>query len=339
MKPPVRPVYPATAAARDRWILQQRGERVPIDLWRPQGWFVEAEAAGRAAGQVSVLTVLLSSRECPWRCLMCDLWRHTSADAVPPGAIPAQIEVALRDPAVRTARPPVIKLYNSGSFLDPLAVPPIDYPQIATQLEGFERVIVECHPGLIGPRLGAWQAALAGIDGSPPRLEVAMGLETAHRDTLERLNKRITLEGFRRAAGRLRARGVDLRAFVLVRPPFLDPSAALEWAVRSADFAFDCGAGAVTLIPTRAGNGALEALAAAGAFAEPDLSLLEAALEAGLALGRGRVFADLWDLDRFARCHFCFQERRHRLEIMNLTQRIQPQIWCGDCGEAVAAPR
>ena len=37
-------------------------------------------------------------------------------------------------------------------------------------------------------------------------------------------------------------------------------------AVRSLDFAFDCGASAVSLIPTRSGNGAMEALAEKGDF-------------------------------------------------------------------------
>ncbi len=48
--------------------------------------------------------------------------------------------------------------------------------------------------------------------------------------------------------------------------PFMPESEAFTWAARSLDFAFDCGATAATLIPTRAGNGAMEALAAQGSF-------------------------------------------------------------------------
>ena len=36
-------------------------------------------------------TVFLTGRECPWRCVMCDLWRHTTTADTPPGAIAAQI--------------------------------------------------------------------------------------------------------------------------------------------------------------------------------------------------------------------------------------------------------
>ena len=51
-----------------------------------------------------------------------------------------------------------------------------------------------------------------------------------------------------------------------------------------------------SLIPTRAGNGAMEELARQGHFAPPSLDALEAAMEYGLALRTGRVFLDLWDI-------------------------------------------
>jgi uncharacterized Fe-S cluster-containing MiaB family protein len=93
-------------------------------------------------------------------------------------------------------------------------------------------------------------------------LEVAMGLETAHPGVLEKLNKRMTLDLFRERAEFLRAMASPCACFVLVRPPFLDEDDALVWARRSIDFALDCGATVVSLIPTRPGEGALEALAA-----------------------------------------------------------------------------
>ena len=45
-----------------------------------------------------------------------------------------------------------IKLYNAGSFFDPRAVPEPDYEDIAKAVSGFSRVIVECHPALVGRR-------------------------------------------------------------------------------------------------------------------------------------------------------------------------------------------
>jgi hypothetical protein len=213
---------------------------------------------------------------------MCDLWKNTLTESVPVGAIPEQIDYAVaRLPAARQ-----IKLYNSGSFFDPRAIPVADYAAIADRVRLFERVIVENHPALVG------EAAVRFRDLVGRPLEVAMGLETVHPEILAKLNKRMTIEQFRGAADFLRANGIDLRVFILVKPPFMREEEAVEWAARSVDFAFDCGATAITLIPTRGGNGAMEELG----FAPPRLETLEAAFEYGLGLRRGRVFVDLWDV-------------------------------------------
>jgi radical SAM enzyme (TIGR01210 family) len=271
---------------------------------------------------VSVNTLFLTNRECPWRCLMCDLWKNTLTDTVPAGAIPAQIEYALaRLPSSR-----YIKLYNSGSFFDPRAIPVADHPAIASQLTPYERVIVESHPALINKN------SLRFRDLIPGRLEVAMGLETVHTGVLPRLNKRMTLDQFSVAAELLRRNAIDLRVFILVKPPFLREAEALHWAQRSLDFAFQCGASVATLIPTRGGNGALEALATQGDFEPPSIATLEACLEYGLGLHQGRVFADLWDLQRFSTCAACYEARAARLLQMNLRQTIPDRLECHVCG-------
>jgi len=253
---------------------------------------------------------------------MCDLWVHTLESGTPPGAIPEQIRAALADlPAAQR-----LKLYNAGSFFDPRAVPPSDHRAVAALGAPFERVVVESHPALVGDSCFAFQDLLGG------RLEVAMGLETAHPEVLARLNKGMTLEDFRRAAGALGARGIALRAFLLVGLPFLPRQDERAWTLASAAFAFDCGASTVSLIPTRSGNGALDALAATGDFAAPDLATLEDCAGDALALGRGRVFADLWDLSGLARCPACFDARRSRLARQNLEQRPQPEVACPACG-------
>jgi hypothetical protein len=313
-------VYPSRPAERDAWIVSHRPPRNAVSADQPYAFFVEDEVD--ATGAVHrVATVLLTNRECPYRCLMCDLWQNTLEHTVPADAIARQIDVAL------AALPPatVVKLYNSGSFFDHRAIPPGDYPGIAARLSGFQRVVVECHPALVGPDVGRLRGLLHG------ELEVAMGLETAHPAVLARLNKRMTLASWAAAAERLGSMGVALRAFVLVQPPFQGDGEAVEWAVRSAAFAFDHGAGAVSLIPVRAGNGALDALAAAGEFSPPRLATLEAAFDGALALGRGRVFADAWDLDRFSRCPACLVARTARLSDMNLTQRWIQRVSCNAC--------
>jgi hypothetical protein len=193
---------------------------------------------------------------------------------------------------------------------------------------------VESHPVLVGRRLVQWTDALhrAAGDAAPPSLEVALGLETAHLVALERLHKRFTLSEFARAADRLHDAGAALRVFLLVGVPFLTQPEQLDWLRRSVAFAFECGASAVSLIPTRPGNGALEALAETGLFEPPRLQDLERAFEAVLPGAPGRVFADLWNIDTLARCRACLDARRDRLRAMNLTQQVLRRVSCERCG-------
>jgi len=316
-------------------VRAHRPGRNRLDPYRPYAFLMEEECS--PSGEVVAgATVFLTNRECPWRCLMCDLWKNTLEETVPLGAIPAQIDYALErlthpananfDATASAARLRQIKLYNSGSFFDPRAIPPEDFEPIANRLAPFERVIVECHPALIG------QSVLRFRDFLSARLEVAMGLETVHPEVLSRLNKRMTLDLFARAAEFLRQNEIALRVFILVKPPFLDESQALHWAQRSIDFAFDCGATVVSLIPTRFGNGALEALAESGDFSPPKLATLEAAASYGVGLQRGRLFADLWDLEKFSDCDHCFALRLERLRAMNQAQAVPPSITCSKCG-------
>ncbi|WP_348268877.1 hypothetical protein P8936_06830 [Edaphobacter paludis] len=314
------PPYPARGVERDQWILAQRPARATLDPRVPYAFLVEEECSA-AREVVSVATVFLTNRECPWRCVMCDLWRNTLPDAVPAGSVPQQIDYALEQlPPARQ-----IKLYNSGSFFDRNAIPVEDYPAIATRTKSFERTIVESHPSLLK------QECLQFRDLLSNQLEVAMGLETAHPEILDKLNKRMTLSQFSEAAAYLRFNKIDLRVFILVQPPFMKVQEALYWAQRSLDFAFDCGATAATLIPTRANNGAMEALMQLGEFSPPRLDTVEAAARYGLTLNRGRVFVDLWDLGIAAPVCPCYFPRINRLREMNLRQHVLDPINCIHC--------
>ena len=318
--------YPAVGAERDRFVVDLRGPRPRHDAWRYHDVSVEDERD--ADGQVArVATVFLTGRECPWRCVMCDLWRHTIEDDTPARAIPSQVKAARRVLDERGDAVTQMKLYNAGSFFDPRAVPEADYGAVAAALAGLDRVIVESHPSLVGPRV---DRLLEALDAP---LEVAMGLETAHPEALERLHKRMSVETFAAAASRLAERGVALRVFLLISPPFVPPDEQDAWLLRSIERAFSSGASVVSLIPTRPGNGAMESLAAQGHFRPPEMHDIERSVEIALANmpPRGRIFVDLWDLEQFTECPHCTAGRRARLHRINLEQRALPAFSCDQC--------
>jgi radical SAM enzyme (TIGR01210 family) len=307
----------------ERRILDARPPKAKLDPRRVYASLVEQECSASVVPE-PVATLFLTNSECRFRCLMCDLWKHTLDAPTPPGAIPEQIAHALaRLPPARH-----IKLYNSGNFFDSRSVPAEDYPAIAALVAGFETVIVENHPRLCGPNVDLFRRLLA----PQQTLEVALGLETVHPEALAALQKHFTVADYAAATRRLVSTGIAVRSFILLRPPLLDESAGIDWALRSLAFAFECGSRVAAVIPTRAGNGIMEQGIEEGWFAPPRLRSLERVIDQSLAWGRGRVLADLWDLERFSDCAVCFPARRARLERANLAQRSGVEVRCDACG-------
>ena len=310
---------PAELKINDHWIRSLRGPRNKVDFRKPSAFYVEKERA--VNGEINTIaTIFLTNKECPFQCLMCDLWKNTTPESVKAGDIPTQIEWALN----RLPKANQVKLYNSGNFFDNKAILPLDYPAIASLVQEFDTVIVENHPKLINDLTFKFQKLLT------PNLEIAMGLETVHPEVLKRLNKKMTLEDFEAAVYKLKKHDIPTRTFILLRPPFLSELEGIIWAKRSIDFAFKASVQSCVVIPTRFGNGALNQLGEMGYFSPPQIDSLEKVLEYGIGLGTGNVFADLWDIELFAKCSNCLSKRKERLTHMNLHQIILPKIIC-DC--------
>lgn len=304
-------------------IIDLRPPRNKVRPDRPYH-FLQEQERGPDGALKGVNTIFLTNSECPFKCVMCDLWKNTLKEPGEAGDIPAQISYALQ----RLPQARVVKLYNNGNFFDRKAVPPEDYEAIAGLLSGYERVIIENHPKLCGTDCLAFQQLFGG------RLEIAMGLETIHPEVLPKLNKQITTENFAKAASFLTHNDIDIRAFILLNPPFLtDPTENIAWAVKSVEFALNCGVSACSIIPTRTGNGAMEKLQQEGHYVPPTIAALEQVFEQALRFDGGRIFVDLWDLNRFSECDHCFEERKQRLEKMNREQQVYPPVPCTQCRE------
>lgn len=314
--------------AEDRRIRSLRAPKPAVDPYRAHGSLVEDER--RPDGTVErALTVFLAGAECPFTCSFCDLWRWTTNGPTPAGALPAQLAAVLRSLDESPPRPGRIKLYNASNFFDPRAVPLVDRPRIAELVASFAGVTVESHAStVVGPATLEFARRLGG------RLEVAVGLETVHPTAAARLNKRLELNAFARAAQHLIDNGIDLRVFVLLGPPHVPADESVEWTVRTVEHAVQCGAGVVSIIPVRGGNGEMERLAQLGAFTPPTLAQLEEALDRCLALSGTVVTADLWDVALLPGCAACRERRVARLRRLNESGIAEPPVGCIECGAA-----
>lgn len=301
-----------------RQVMSLRGSRESVDPRRPNGVWVEEEPQGQR-----VLTVLLTVNECPWRCAMCDLWKHTLSRPTLPGDIPRQIEFALSG---QSSELNTIKLYNSGSFFDLKSIPADDYRAIAELCRPFQRVVVENHPRLCNGRVMVFKDLLQG------QLEVALGVETLQTGMLRRLNKGMSRDCIDEAIRFLHAAEIDTRAFVMLRPPWTNDDEAVSWALLTVKHLSRLRVRHTSIIPARAGNGWMDARLKSGEFQPPSLRAIEATLASISQLSqRGIVTFDLWNWPPPHACPNCAQQRRERIEVFNLTQLLPPAVKCSVC--------
>ena len=311
-----------SATAADWRIRSLRGPKPFVDPWKAHGSLLEDER--RPTGVVErALTIFLAGAECQFTCSFCDLWRYTIDGPTPIGALPRQVEEMLAPTDVDCIGR--IKLYNASNFFDRRAVPAEDLSRIGELCAPFSGLTVESHANTVGPVVVDFARRFGG------RLEVAMGLETIHSAGMTHLNKRLDLDRFARSADFLVEHGIDVRAFVLLGAPGIAADQAVEWAVRSAEHAARCGAGVVSVIPVRGGNGEMERLAERGLYTPPTLHQLEQALDCCVEIREAAVTVDLWDVERLASCPACREQRVARLRRMNLSGSAELPIACADC--------
>ncbi|WP_229124344.1 archaeosine biosynthesis radical SAM protein RaSEA [Halapricum desulfuricans] len=192
-------------------------------------------------GIVRSLTIVLNTGGCRWAraggCTMCGY----VAESVEGGTVAhedllTQIDATLeheRDNADEPAEQ--VKIYTSGSFLDEREVPAETRQAIASAFADRERIVVESLPDFVD------RGKIADFTDEGLETDVAVGLETA-TDRVRRdcVNKYFEFADFEEAAAEVRAAdaaaedaGVGVKAYLLLKPPFLSESEAIEDMKRS----------------------------------------------------------------------------------------------------------
>jgi len=178
---------------------------------------------------VDALVVILRSRGCYWSrqsgCLMCG-YNNDCLDSVTASDLAAQFGKAMEKHAGQN----YIKIYTSGSFLDPREVEPEARDRILEMAgAGGRKVLVESRPEFVS------RGNIGTAQGLVGKLEIAIGLETADDALRARsVNKGFTFADFERACGVARDAGADIRTYLLLKPPFISEGRAIADIVESA---------------------------------------------------------------------------------------------------------
>ncbi|MBN2153628.1 MAG: archaeosine biosynthesis radical SAM protein RaSEA, partial [Candidatus Lokiarchaeota archaeon] len=216
-------------------------------------------------------------------CTMCGYNNDSAGSDVPPEAIVAQFEAALakHDAELGSASDVVIKIFNSGSFFDEREIPADAQEAIlkrAAAIPQVREIAVESRPEFVDAAAARrFEACLR--PGQPG--EVGIGLETWN-DVVrqEFINKGFTLEAFLQAHDVLQSAGIGTKAYVLLKPPFLDERAAFDDAVSTIEHLMALGVSTVSINPVAVhAHTVVERLWERGAYRPPWLRTVRLVLQ------------------------------------------------------------
>lgn len=179
---------------------------------------------------ISALTIIFQTTGCRWNgCTMCG-YVYDSAQKPPShGDLMKQYEYALsrcKDEEF------IVKIFTSGSFLDDCEIAPETRNEMLSRLaedNRVKKVIAETRPEYVTEEKLSESTHAFG-----KRFEVAIGLETSN-DMIRKdcINKGFSFSDFVRASGVAKQYGVTVKAYLLLKPPFLSEGVAISDIINS----------------------------------------------------------------------------------------------------------
>jgi radical SAM enzyme (TIGR01210 family) len=195
----------------------------PVWKQRPEAlWKEKDQIDGRT---VEAMVLILRTSGCKWYrdggCLMCG-YHSASEEGIGIEDLRMQIGSSLE----RYDGEEMVKIYTSGSFLDKGEIPVELRGEVFEAFSESQRVLFESRPEFV---------SIGNLEGIElERAQVAIGLETSNdlvRETC--VNKGFTFQDYEKAASLLLEKGIPLRTYLLLKPPFLSEREAIRDAISS----------------------------------------------------------------------------------------------------------
>jgi radical SAM enzyme (TIGR01210 family) len=182
---------------------------------------------------VDAYVIILRTRGCSWAlssgCTMCGYFNDSMLSALSEKDLLSQFENALQN----YKNEKIVKLFTSGSFLDPSEIPVSVQQHILTTLNSTaEKISVESRPEYITEK------SLGAIQEKAPlkEFEVGVGLETSNDLVREKsINKGFTFQDYKKAAALLKKHTIGVKTYVLLKPPFLTENESLNDCIKTAE--------------------------------------------------------------------------------------------------------
>jgi radical SAM enzyme (TIGR01210 family) len=200
----------------------------PKDKDRPEAVWKEEDIVEGL--KVRALVVIFRTIGCWWSrkkgCLMCGYNQAASEIGIGQEQLLKQLEVAKS----KFQGEEMVKIYTSGSFLDEREVPAAVRDRIMDGFSSCKRILFESRPEFVT------EESLSSLPSE--KIEIALGLESSNDLVLRKcINKGFTVSDYQRAASLIRSRGMRVRTYLLLKPPYLTERQAMKDTLASIEFA------------------------------------------------------------------------------------------------------
>lgn len=285
------------------------------------------------------LVVILKTRGCAWAlaggCTMCGYANESAWRGVTEDQLVAQFEKGWS----RYDGEELVKIYTSGSFLDPKEVMPGAQrrilARIGTEGSAVKKVAFESLPDFIQ------EDTFDALGGLVPLMEVGIGVESQNPRVLrDSINKGHGFETFPRAARVCHDHGVSVKAYMMCKPPFLKESDALTDATATIIAAAPHG-DVLSLNPTNIqGRTVVDKLYRRGSYRAPWLwtivkALLDARTVAEEAGFQGILKSDVIAAGQDRGAHNCGQCDERVVKYLKKYKDSQDKKWLKECLDRV----
>jgi archaeosine synthase beta-subunit len=209
---------------RENKSAHRKSPNQPAAVWREKDYI----GGKQADAGVVILRTSGCSHYHKGGCSMCG-YNYESDKTATPENIISQFDSAMRD----LGEIGFVKIYTSGSFLDECEISKdVAEHILKVSAERGMRVLFESRPEFVT------QESLQRVSSTNDRLEIALGLESSNDRVLQySINKGFTRADYERAAQTITGAGIDIRTYVLLKPPYLTEAESIADSEETIRFA------------------------------------------------------------------------------------------------------
>ncbi|WP_423791906.1 archaeosine biosynthesis radical SAM protein RaSEA [Methanocaldococcus indicus] len=196
------------------------------------------------------LTIILKTKGCSHRkCVFCSYYLDSANEEVSKEDLIKQFNYAINkyNDKIKNLKDFSVKIFTSGSFLDDNEVPKEVREYIYKKLSEFKNLkelAIESRAEYITDK--KLEEIRKYLDVN---VEIGLGVETSNEELREILGKDLKNEDIDRVLNLSKKFDIGIKAYLLIKPPFLTEKSAIKDAIKSAEFCIKKGFSRVSFCP------------------------------------------------------------------------------------------